>query len=154
MDLVERLLRAMRERDGVEPSARCYASAITACEMCSQWDAALDALVTELAALVQAAHERGNLDLRQCFEHFDTNFSGAIDAAELEQGLARLGFSPSPSQREALLRHFGSVEPGGRTAIKYRGFLRMLSPRLSARHAQPVSAEPPLGPRCERARAI
>ncbi|CAK9082084.1 EF-hand calcium-binding domain-containing protein 6 (CAP-binding protein complex-interacting protein 1) (DJ-1-binding protein) (DJBP) [Durusdinium trenchii] len=80
-------------------------------------------LLEKLRVVVQQAKKRG-VDHRECFEHFDKDFSGTIDRTEFRTGLKRLGFFVSEVEANHLMTEFGVVQLGGE--ISYANFLRMI----------------------------
>jgi Ca2+-binding EF-hand superfamily protein len=78
--------------------------------------------VAKLKQLVRKATRKG-VDLRESFEHFDTNRDGEIDEREFRNGLERLGFDLTRGEASEMMAMFGR---GGR--IKYRDFIRAIDP--------------------------
>lgn len=81
-------------------------------------------LAEDLRLLIRKAHKKG-LNYRECFEHFDTEYLGAIDKQDFKSGLKKLGFNVSSGDLKALVKRFTSSERG---FIKYRDFLRFVAP--------------------------
>ncbi len=59
----------------------------------------------------------------EIFEHFDTDFSGEVNADEFADGLKRLGIYLTAAETQALLSKFSGVAAGG---IAYKDFIRAL----------------------------
>ena len=87
---------------------------------------AADGPLAALADLVRDAVESGAADLWECFEHFDTDFSGGIDRHEMTLGMRRLGIQTTAPQADAIVARFGYGGPGGARCIDYRAFLRLV----------------------------
>ena len=77
-------------------------------------------LIEQLRALVNDARN-GGVDFKQCFEHFDKDFSGTIDSEEFKNGLKKLGFDANEEESEVLMKTFGSKRHNGE--ISYGNFL-------------------------------
>ena len=84
----------------------------------------VDKLAQDLRLLIRKAHKKG-LNYRECFEHFDKEYLGAIDKKDFKSGLKKLGFDVKPGDLKDLMNKFTSSEPG---LIKYRDFLRFVAP--------------------------
>mmetsp|Transcript_53111 Transcript_53111/g.154545 ORF Transcript_53111/g.154545 Transcript_53111/m.154545 type:complete len:168 (-) Transcript_53111:81-584(-) len=71
-------------------------------------------------------------EIKQAFDLFDTDQSGAIDAKELETAMKALGFEPTPEEIQACIRSvdddIGLEEGAGE--IEYDEFLLMMKGKL------------------------
>merc|ERR1711904_194602 len=75
-----------------------------------------------LKRIVQKAVDSG-VDVVECFEHFDTDFSGAIDEDEFYRGLQKLDMDVSRSEARKMMDKF----PGRRRGqIKFREFIKAM----------------------------
>merc|ERR1712188_235958 len=88
----------------------------------SRYDDDIDEDMRRLKRIVQKAVDSG-VDVVECFEHFDTDFSGAIDEDEFYRGLQKLDMDVSRSEARKMMDKF----PGRRRGqIKFREFIKAM----------------------------
>uniref|UniRef100_A0A7S3NNZ0 EF-hand domain-containing protein n=1 Tax=Aureoumbra lagunensis TaxID=44058 RepID=A0A7S3NNZ0_9STRA len=84
----------------------------------------LEQIIERFRRIVKDANIHGTT-IAQCFEHFDIDGSGGIDAEELRQGLKKLDLAITDSQIACLIEAFVGSRRGH---IRYRDFVRAICP--------------------------
>merc|ERR1711934_841926 len=80
------------------------------------------------AQAVQGLTDAQKADLSEAFTLFDTDGSGAIDAAELCTAMAALGFNPKKSEIEKMVRE---MDKDGDATIDLEEFMIMLATKMN-----------------------
>ena len=68
-------------------------------------DDRVEEVLYDLKKLVRDAEKRG-VDYRASFEHFDTDYTGEIDAKGFRKGLRKLGFDVNDADVDRLIAKF------------------------------------------------
>jgi centrin-1 len=71
--------------------------------------------------------EEQKLEIREAFELFDTDGSGAIDAKELKVAMRALGFEP---KKDEIQKMINDVDTDGSGQIEWEEFLKMMTVKI------------------------
>jgi centrin-1 len=66
-------------------------------------------------------------EIREAFDLFDTDGSGAIDAKELKVAMRALGFEP---KKEEVIKMINEVDTDGSGLIRFEDFFRLMSTKV------------------------
>merc|ERR1712205_33468 len=72
-------------------------------------------------------------DLREAFELFDTDGSGAIDIAELNTAMSALGFEPKKSEIEKMVR---DMDKDGDATVDLEEFFIMMAEQMNKKEGK------------------
>ena len=71
--------------------------------------------------------EEQKQEIKEAFDLFDTDGSGAIDAKELKVAMRALGFEP---KKEEVKKMMGEADREGTGKIEYKDFLEMMQVKM------------------------
>ena len=71
--------------------------------------------------------EEQRQEIKEAFDLFDTDGSGAIDAKELKVAMRALGFEPS---KEEVKRMMAEADREGTGKIEYKDFLELMQTKM------------------------
>ncbi len=77
--------------------------------------------------------EEQKQEIKEAFDLFDTDGSGAIDAKELKVAMRALGFEP---KKEEVKKMMSEADREGSGTISYKDFLEMMQTKMVVIQAQ------------------
>merc|ERR1711959_657944 len=86
--------------------------------------AAADKRASELKSLTEEQRQ----ELREAFDLFDTDGSGAVDAAELHTAMKALGFEP---KKEEIAKMVREMDKDGDATVDFEEFCIMLAEKMN-----------------------
>merc|ERR1711965_1152258 len=69
-------------------------------------------------------------EVKEAFDLFDTDGSGAIDAGELSIAMQALGFNPSSSEIAKMMK---DIDTDGNATVEYEEFLEMMEGKMAGK---------------------
>merc|ERR1712216_280292 len=84
-------------------------------------------------ALARTSSPRSKSKIREAFDLFDTDGSGAIDAKELKVAMRALGFEP---KKDEIRKMTSDIDKDGDGTIDYDEFMMMMTAKMSEKDSR------------------